>query len=188
MEQEANWMTSDIFPGGSNISTGNPAHEGDSLKMGVPPQKGDCPPSRGFFSLCITIYRRKNQNCKQATMMSMKVHVFSLHAPIYRHFYPCVGKINKFKHFDVERPVKVCAPTGLSRAPPPKLSGELSSQALYEKGEKIRGFPYETPTMPVVYRRSSRCFNGKKNLVRKCKHTLILCDYTKIDIRLSEEI
>ena len=28
----------------------------------------------------------------------------------------------------------------------------------------------------------------KKNLVRKYKHTLILCDYSKIDIRFSEEI
>ena len=43
----------------------------------------------------------------------MKVHVSSLHAPIYRNFYLCVGKINEFEHFDVERPVKVCARTGL---------------------------------------------------------------------------
>ena len=33
---------------------GEPTHEG------TPP-----PPSRGYFSLCITIYRRKNQNCKK---------------------------------------------------------------------------------------------------------------------------
>ena len=29
---------------------------------------------------------------------------------------------------------------------------------------KFRGFPYETPTMPVVYRRSSQCFTEKKKL------------------------
>ena len=54
--------------------------------------------------------------------MSMKVHVSSLHAPIYRNYvYLCIQKKIMFKHFDVERPVKVCALTGLSRAPPPKL-------------------------------------------------------------------
>ena len=50
---------------------------------------------------------------------------------------------------------------------------------------KFRGFPLETPTMPVMYRRSSRCFNEKKNLVQTYKHTLILCDYSKIDISVS---
>ena len=31
-------------------------------------------------------------------------------------------------------------------------------------------------------------FQWKKNLVQTYKHTLILCDYSKIDIRFSEEI
>ena len=56
-------------------------------------------------------------------MMSMKVHVSSLHAPIY--IYLCVGKLKNVKHFDVERPVKFLCANGSSRAPPPKLSGEL---------------------------------------------------------------
>ena len=37
----------------------------------------------------------KEPKLQKATMMSMKVHVSSLHAPIYRNFYLCVGnKIN----------------------------------------------------------------------------------------------
>ena len=126
-----------------DISKGNPLMRGFPLKRGtVPHMRG---PPRGFFSLCITIYRRKNQ-IQKATMMSMKVHLSSLHAPIYRNFYMCVGK--KFEHFDVERPVKVCAPTGLSRAPPPKLSGELSFQAPYDKKKKSGAFPMKHQPCP----------------------------------------
>ena len=161
---------------------GKPAHEGDS------PSKGGLSPSRGFFSLCITIYRRKNQNCKKQ-QWCLWVWRFTCPLSMHKFIEISISALEKkFKHFDVERPVKVCAPTGLSRAPPAKLSGQLSSQAPYKKKKNFRGFPYETPTMPVVYRRSSRCFNEKKNLVRKYKHTLILCDYSKIDIRFSEEI
>ena len=119
----------------SLVLYGKPAHEGDSpsgLKNGTPPQegytaplmRGTChvPPSRGLFSLCIMITGKRTKIALSDKMMPMKVHVSSLHAPIYRNFYLWhAEKKKEFKHFDVERPVKVCALTGLSRAPPPKL-------------------------------------------------------------------
>ena len=53
-------------------------------------------PSRGYLSLCITIYRRKNQNCKKQQrclwLCRFMTHVSSLHAAIHRNFYMCVGK------------------------------------------------------------------------------------------------
>ena len=77
-----------------------PAHEGPPLKSVL-------------FTLHHNLIQEKEPKLQKATMMSMKVHVSSLHAPIYWNFYLCVGKWNKFKHFDVERPLKVCAPMGL---------------------------------------------------------------------------
>ena len=66
---------------------GTPPQEGDPPQKGDrPPHEGGGPPSRVFFSLCITIYRRKNQipKLQKATMMmSMKVHVSSLHHPCH---------------------------------------------------------------------------------------------------------
>ena len=67
------------------------------------------PPQEGSFHFASRL-QEKEPKLQKVTMMSMKVHVSSLHAPIYRNFYLCVGK-KKFKHFDVERPVKVCALT-----------------------------------------------------------------------------
>ena len=65
--------------------------------------------------------------------MSMKVHVSSLHAPIYRNFYlPCPS----------------CTDVQVN----------VSTKLL------------------------------KKYVVRKSKHTLILYDYSKINIRFSEEL
>ena len=78
-----------IFCMHSHFQYGKPAHE-------------QGPSSRGFFSLCITIYRRKNH--KKATMVSMKVHVSSLHAPIYRNFYLCIGKINALRSWELSSP------------------------------------------------------------------------------------
>ena len=52
-------------------------------------------------------------------MMSMKVHVSSLHAPIIEiSICALENKINS-KIFDVERPVKSLCAKGSSRAPPP---------------------------------------------------------------------
>ena len=99
----------------------------------------------------------------------------------------CAVEEKKFKHLDVERPVKVCAPTGLSRAPPPKLSGELSLQAPYEKKKNSGAFPMKHQPCPSCTDVQVDV-SMEKNLVRKYKHTLILCDYSKIDIRFSEEI
>ena len=133
-----------------------------------------------FKSVLFTLHhdlQEKEPKLQNATMMSMKVHVSSLHAPIYRNFCLCVGKKPNSNISMLSDPWnwKSVRPTGLPvhRALPPKLSGELSSQAPYEK--KINSGAQETPTMPIVYRRSSRCFNGKKKLlVKTYKHTLIL--------------
>ena len=58
--------------------------------------------------------------------------------------------------------------------------------------KKIGGFPHETLTMPVVYWPTFQSmFQLKKYLtllVRKSKHTMILYDSSKIDIRFSEEL
>ena len=68
----------------NHISTGNP------LMRGAPPHEGDGgSPSRGYFSLCITIYMRKNHNCKNRQwwlwwfMCPLSMHQFieiSMHA------------------------------------------------------------------------------------------------------------
>ena len=58
---------------------------------GIPSQKGDCPPQEGSFHFASGL-QEKEPKLQKATMMSMKVHVSSLHAPIYRNFYLCVGK------------------------------------------------------------------------------------------------
>ena len=80
----------------------------------------------------------KDPFLQKTTMMSMKVHVSSLLPPIYRNFYPCVEKIKFFKHFDVAPPREIMCASGTSRPPPPpKLSGELSSQAPYVHTELV---------------------------------------------------
>ena len=61
------------------ISKGNP------LKMGTVPLM------RVLFTLHHDL-QEKEPKLQKATMMSMKVHVSSLHAPIYRNFYLCIGK------------------------------------------------------------------------------------------------
>ena len=123
------------------------------LKSRVPPQEEGHPPheegqgpcSRGFFSLCITIYRRKNHNCKKRQWCLwdyeyLKVHVCmcplssSMHQFIEISICALKNK-NKFKHFNAEWP----------RSPPPKLSGEPSS--IWEEN-KFRGFPHEHQPCP----------------------------------------
>ena len=68
--------------------------------------------------------QKKEPKSSWATLMFMNVHdtcMSTLHAPIYRNFYMCVPTKILFKDFDVERPLKVCALTGLFHAPLPKL-------------------------------------------------------------------
>ena len=56
----------------------------------------------------------------------------------------CVIKWNKFKHFDVERPVKVCAPTGLPVHRRRNYRRTKLPSSVWEEN-KFRGFPHETP-------------------------------------------
>ena len=106
-----------------------------------------------IFSLCITI-AGKEPKLQKTTMMStnitMKVHVT---CPLSMHQFIeisiCALEFFFFKHFDVERPMKVCAPMGLSRAPLPKLvSGELSLPAPYEKKTNSGAFPMKHQPCP----------------------------------------
>ena len=139
----------------------SPSRSGLPLKKRTPPQEADYPPHEGgvhppleaSFHFASRL-QKKEPKSWQATMMLMKVHVSSLHAPIYRNFYLCVQKNNFFKHFNVERPVKVCVLTGVSHAPPPKLQRELCLQvSFWNQGL----FPCN-PDHPghAVYRSSSR--------------------------------
>ena len=47
-------------------------------------------PQEGSFHFA-SRFKEKEPKLQKATKMSMKVHVSSLHAPIYRNFYLCVG-------------------------------------------------------------------------------------------------
>ena len=77
----------------TNISTGNLLMRGTSLKRGTPPQKGDRgPPLKSVLFTLHHDLQEKEPKLQKVTMMSMKVHVSSLHAPIYRNFYLCIGK------------------------------------------------------------------------------------------------
>ena len=107
---------------------------GTPLKRGVPPQTGDCRPQEGSFHFASrfteerTKIAKKWQWCLWRFMCPLSMHQF-IEISI------CALENKIIQTFDVKRPVKVCAPTGLSRAPPPKLSGELSSQAPYQYGK-----------------------------------------------------
>ena len=73
-------------------------------------KRGTVPLMRGYFSLCITIYRRKNQNCKRRQWFLWR---FMCPLSMHQFIEISICALEKKKHFDVERPVKVCAPTGL---------------------------------------------------------------------------
>ena len=54
------------------------------------PSKGDYPLKRVLFTLHHDLQEKKEPKLQKATI----VHVSSLHAPIYRNFYLCIGKKN----------------------------------------------------------------------------------------------
>ena len=138
----------------SKFSTGNP------LIKRSPPQEVDVQPagSWGLFSLCIVIKEKRTKLMKIVLIKRhcidvyvMNLHMSTLHhAPIYRNFY-------LFKHFDVERPMKVCALTGLSRAPPPKLKHELCLQVSYWN-QLLSG------AFPLKHRPSTSCTDVQVNI------------------------
>ena len=73
----------------------------------------------------------------------------SLHAPIYRNFYRSVHwKIKLIQTFRCRATRESLCANGSSRAPPPKLSGELSSQAPYEKKTNSGAFPMKHQPCP----------------------------------------
>ena len=104
----------------ATTSVRKPSHEGDS------PSRVGLPPSRGLWTLHHD-YRKKNPNCikRQWLVNDAYVWVWRFIHPLSMHQFVeisiCAFEKKKFKHFDVERPVKVCALTGLPRAPPLKL-------------------------------------------------------------------
>ena len=113
--------------------------------------------ARPFFTLHHASWLQK-KDPKSSKAMSNVIYegsLSSLHAPIYRNFYMCVRK-KKVKHFDVERPVKFCA---LKQVCPMHRRRNYSANSVCKFCMKIRGFPPETPTIRVVYRRSSRFYN-----------------------------
>ena len=88
---------------GMNSVFGQKAKEIE-LGTGNPLMRASTPLKKDLFTLHHD-YRKKNQNCIKR-QWCMKVHVSSLHAPIYRNFYLCVRNFFlSSKHFDVERPV-----------------------------------------------------------------------------------
>ena len=90
-------------------SWGGPLQEGDSPSKGGP--RGS--PSRGYFSLCITIYMRKNHNCKKRQWCL--VHVMcplSMHQFIETSISALENKINSNISMSSD-PWKSVRPTGL---------------------------------------------------------------------------
>ena len=128
----------------SKVSTGNLLmNEGGSPSRGGPSPSWGGPgaPSRGFFSLCITIYRRKNHNCKKRQWCLWR---YMYRCPLSMHQFIEISicalenkKIHTFRCRAIRE--SLCA-NGSSRAPPPKLSGKLSSQAPFEKKTNSGGF------------------------------------------------
>ena len=68
-------------------STGNPLMRGTVPLM----REAGGPPQEGSFHFASRL-QEKEPKLQKATKMSMKAHVSSLHAPIYRNFYLCVEK------------------------------------------------------------------------------------------------
>ena len=124
-----------------------PAHEGDS------PSKGGLSPSWGFFSLClcITIYRRKNQNCKKRQWClfegsNSSFHVSSLHGIMHQFIEISIcaleNKIysNILMSSDPWKSVcqRVCPCTAAKTIGRTKLPSSVWEE------KKIRGFPYQS--------------------------------------------
>ena len=160
-----------IYQYGKPAHEGDPPQEGDSpsrgglpLKSGNgPPHEGDRPgsPSRGYFSLCITIYRRKNQNCKKPQWCLWRFMCpLSMHQFIEISICALENKINSNISMSSD-PWKSVRQWVFPCTAAETIGRTKLPSSVWEEN-KFRGFPYKTPTMPVVYRRSSRCLDGKK--------------------------
>ena len=116
----------EIFENQINNSTGN------LLMRGTPPQEGDS------FHLHHDKFTEERTKIAKSDNDVYEGSCVLLHAPIYRHFYLCVGE-------------KKNSNTSMSSVPctaAETIGRTISSQAPYEKKKKFRGFPYETPTCP----------------------------------------
>ena len=133
-----------------------PAHEGGQ----GPPQHAQ-EGSRGFFSLCITIYRRKNHNCKKWQWCLWRYMCpLSMHQFIEISLCALENKINSNISMSSD-PWKSVRQRVFPCTAAETIGRTKLPSSVWEEN-KFRGFPHETPTMPVVYRRSSRSLDGKK--------------------------
>ena len=133
---------------GSLGSTGNTL-----MRRTTPLMRGAYhPPDEASFHFASRLQKNQNRDkrqwCLWRCMCPLSMHQF-IEISI------CAFKEKKkFKHFNVERPVKVCVLTGVSRAPPPKLQGELCLQvSFWNQGL----FPCNPDHPRSVPRSSRRC-------------------------------
>ena len=89
------------------------------------------PPHEGSFHFASRFTGERTISVKNYNDVYMKVHVSSLLPPIYRNFYPCVEFFFLLQTLRCCTAREIMCASGTSRPPPPKLSGELSSQAPY---------------------------------------------------------
>ena len=117
----------------------------------------NCSLKEGSFHFASQL-QEKEPKLQKATMMSMKVHVSSLHAPIYKNCYLCVGK-KKVQTLRCRATRKSLCANGSVLCTAAEAIARTKLGSFVWQQKKFRGFPHETPTMPVVYRRSRRCFS-----------------------------
>ena len=139
------------------------------------------PLKRDLFTLHHDL-QKKEPKLQKATMMSMKVHVSSLHAPIYRNFYLCIGK-KKLKHSRCRATRESLCANGSVLCDADETIGRTKLPSSIWEEEKIQGLSLWNINHARRVPTFKSMFQWKKNLVRKCKNTctLILCDYSKID-------
>ena len=151
----------------------------ETRSWGDPPSRGGPSPSRGYFSLCITIYRRKNQNCKKRQWCLWRFMCpLSMHQFIEISICALENKINSNISMSSD-PWKSVRQRVFPCTAAETIGRTKLPSSIWEENE-FRGFPHETPTMPVVYRRSwnNHIINIKpsSNYTHSAVVELLLCD------------
>ena len=177
----------------SNNSTGNP------LMRGTPPQEGGSPskgglssswggpgaPSRGFFSLCITIYRRKNQNCKKRQCLWRFMCPLSMHQFIEISIC-ALGKKNQTLWCRATRE-SLCTNGSVPCTATETIGWTKLPSSVWEE-EKIQGLSLWNTNHARREPTFKSMFQWRKKLQTYNVPWSLICDYSKIDIRFSEEI
>ena len=142
---------------------GKPAHEGGSPSRGGPSPSwgGPGPPlKRFFFHFASRFTEERTIIAKSDNDVYEGTCVLSMHQFIEISICALENKINSNISMSSD-PWKSVRQRVFPCTAAETIGRTKLPSSVWEEN-KFRGFPYETPTMPVVYRRSSQCLDGKK--------------------------